>query len=436
MSGLLDRIADRVRRNDYRQWREKVIATGGCMAPIRMTGSRTITNTATGDILSTTGGDILVACGNRRSSVCEVCSKRYAADAFHLIRAGLTGGAKNIPTSVAARPRAFVTLTAPSFGPVHNRPTTRTGTVRACACGEHHHIDDPRVGTAIDPDTYDYTGHVLWQAHSGKLWHRFTIRLSRVIARAVGLKVREITERFRVSYAKVAEYQRRGIVHFHAVIRLDGPDGAHSPAPAWATTDLLTDAVVQAARDVDLDTVRPDGQPLTLHWGRQVDVRVVTATTDSPDDQALTDTALAGYIAKYSTKGSGKSEATDRPVRSEHHLEHLTVTDHHRRIMRVCWTLGDHPRYASLNLRKWTHMLGFRGHFLTKSQRYSTTFSVIRGERRAHQTLEHITRLGHNPETVTVVNHWAHTGTGHHNDAERELAAGIANAHHTRRQPR
>ncbi len=30
-------------------------------------------------------------------------------------------------------------------------------------------------------------------------------------------------EQVRVSYAKVAEYQRRGVVHFHAIIRLDGP---------------------------------------------------------------------------------------------------------------------------------------------------------------------------------------------------------------------
>ena len=34
-----------------------------------------------------------------------------------------------------------------------------------------------------------------------------------------------------MQYAKVAEYQARGLVHFHALIRLDGPDGPGSPAP-------------------------------------------------------------------------------------------------------------------------------------------------------------------------------------------------------------
>jgi hypothetical protein len=35
----------------------------------------------------------------------------------------------------------------------------------------------------------------------------------------------------RISFAKVAEYQKRGLVHFHAVIRLDAPDGNTTPPP-------------------------------------------------------------------------------------------------------------------------------------------------------------------------------------------------------------
>ncbi|WP_371812915.1 hypothetical protein [Saccharopolyspora sp. ASAGF58] len=32
-------------------------------------------------------------------------------------------------------------------------------------------------------------------------------------------------------------------MHFHAVIRLDGPDGAIAATPAWGTVELLADAV-------------------------------------------------------------------------------------------------------------------------------------------------------------------------------------------------
>src|SRR3712207_202185 len=76
--------------------------------------------------------------------------------------------------SVVDRPRAFLTLTAPSFGPVHARRVTARGWVVPCSCGERHHPDDPRIGSPLDPDGYDYVGSVLWQAHAGQLWHRFT----------------------------------------------------------------------------------------------------------------------------------------------------------------------------------------------------------------------------------------------------------------------
>ena len=34
------------------------------------------------------------------------------------------------------------------------------------------------------------------------------------------------------------------------------------------------------------------------------------------------------------------------------------------------------PSSRTLRLRPWAHMLGFRGHFSTKSRRYSTTLTV------------------------------------------------------------
>jgi hypothetical protein len=37
----------------------------------------------------------------------------------------------------------------------------------------------------------------------------------------------------RVSFAKVTEYQQRGLVHFHVVIRFDGPDGHTTSPPSW-----------------------------------------------------------------------------------------------------------------------------------------------------------------------------------------------------------
>jgi hypothetical protein len=426
---LEDRIADRLRRADYRDWRDKVTATGGCAQPIRMTGGWQVQDQATGTLLDWHGGDVFIPCGNRRSSVCPSCSDRYAADAYHLMHAGLAGGSKGVPTSVTEKPRVFATLTAPSFGPVHNRRTSNRGKTLPCACGTWHHPDDPAIGTPLDPDTYDYVGSVLWQANAGELWHRFAQTLRRELMKAAGLPVREFKDHARLSYAKVAEYQRRGLVHFHAVVRLDGPDGPNDPAPQWATVELLEAAITGAARAVGLDRQRPDGTPVTLRWGAQVDVRRIRPTSahEVEDDSGeISEARLAGYVAKYATKGTGKSEAADRPIRSQLDIDHLRVTDHHRRIIQTAWDLGDLDQYTKLNLRRWAHMLAFRGHFLSKSRAYSTTFKAIRAERRAFRTAEMLDQLGHDPGSVLLVNDWTYTGTGYDNDAERELAMAIA----------
>jgi hypothetical protein len=145
-------------------------------------------------------------------------------------------------------------------------------------------------------------------------------------------------------------------------------------------------------------------------WGEQVDVRRVHSATagELEDDTGqISEPRLAAYIAKYATKGTGKTEAADTPIHSELDIARLKVSEDHRRIIQTAWDLGGLDQYGALNLRRWAHMLGFRGHFLTKSRRYSTTFRVIRGDRR-------------------VVNDWRFHGAGYRDDAERELAAGFA----------
>jgi hypothetical protein len=441
-------LSARLRSHDYRDWRAKVEATGGCARPVRLTGRSAIVD-RDGAVLVERAGDIFAPCGNRRSSVCPACSDRYAGDAFHLLRAGLAGGDKDVPSLVTEKPRAFLTLTAPSFGPVHTRRTTSAGRVLPCRCGGYHHPDDPRIGSPSDPDTYDYVGSVLWQAHAGQLWHRFVIALRRALAGHLGVPARDFRDVARLSYAKVAEYQRRGLVHFHAVVRVDGPEGAGDPTPSGITADVLRAAITTAAAVAVIATDRPDSSPLLLGWGEQLDLRHITASnaSDVEDDAGrISEARLAGYIAKYATKGTGTSEGTDRPVRDVEHIAYLDVSPHHRRMIETCWQLGGLEQYESLNLRRWAHMLGFRGHFLTKSQRYSTTFRAIRGERRTWRMRHELEQLDRDTwgqtgvpldlDTVTVINDWRLTGVGHRTYIERELAMAIAERNRQQRTTR
>lgn len=476
----VDRLTRRIQAPDYRDWRAKVQSVYGCLHPVRLSGTWQITDKATGQVLirpdgrpAQISGHILSPCGNRRESVCPACSDRYAADAFHLMRAGLAGGSKGIPVSVAEKPRLFVTLTAPSFGPVHNRRTTASGKLAPCRCGAYHHERDPLIGQPIDPESYDYTGHVLWQAHSGKLWNVFTTKLRRQLARAAGITNVAFRHHARLSYAKVAEFQRRGIIHFHAVIRLDGPDGPGDATPSWGSTELLAEAVRTAHAATTVTTpVFGDGQALELTWGEQIDIRPIHPTEAhhvEDENGVISDDRIASYVAKYATKGTGKSAAADRPIRSRAQIEHLATTEHHKQIMRTAWDLGApatcpdcHPHgphqpdgcpcseidhcatcgnsgqipgpLAELNLRRWAHMLGFRGHFLSKSRAYSTTFKQLREDRQTWRFEQNLTELGVTADTVTVINHWDMTSVGHRSDEERELAAAIADAtRHARR---
>lgn len=125
---------------DHHRWKDQILRTGGCSDPIHITGWTVAKDKTTGETLhrysteNEPGARLRIACGNRRASRCPACAWTYAGDTYHLIRAGLAGDDhRDIPATVREHPRVFATLTAPSFGSVHNRPASRP-----CRCGKHH----------------------------------------------------------------------------------------------------------------------------------------------------------------------------------------------------------------------------------------------------------------------------------------------------------
>ncbi|WP_427925370.1 replication initiator [Streptomyces sp. cg40] len=424
-----DRDAIRIAQDaQFPRWLEQITATGGCAHPVHLSGSTTTLDGTTGEILhhydtrTEPGERLLVRCRNRRATVCAPCSRLHAGDTYHLVRAGLLGG-KSIPATVRNRPRLFVTLTAPSFGPVHRagemcRPRRDSGTCehgRSVSCGAVHIPDAPVVGQPLCADCYDYPGHVLWHAHAAKLWDRFVIDVRRRLASSAGIVQSRFSQYARLSFARVAEYQNRAAVHVHAVVRLDGPAGSDDEPPAWATTDRLVEAVRASAQRVLLCTpYSPAVGELALRWGAQIDARPLCDDGEGPDDDAV-----AAYVAKYVTKGASETGAgTDHPLTTWADIESAPVSEHVRTLMRTCWRLGGLPEYESLRLRAWAHTLGYRGHILTKSRAYSTTYAALRAERAHH--------MGHAdmPDAV-IERHWRYIDSGHTLGAAL-LAAGIA----------
>jgi hypothetical protein len=246
-------------------------------------------------------GVLLKACGTRRESRCPSCAATYRADAYQLLAAGLKGG-KGVPDTVAGHPRLFVTFTAPSFGRVHTRKAQgrlvlpchpcRQGArcphgLRA-GCWHRHDEDDPRLGEPLCPACYDAGAQVLWNALAPELWRRTTIAVQRALARLVGVQEGELRRLVRVSYAKVAEFQRRGAIHFHAVLRLDAATdcrcpGCLAPPPEPFTAELLEEAIRQAVAAVTVPCpALEDGEPERYaRWGEQLDVHNITRDRDN-----------------------------------------------------------------------------------------------------------------------------------------------------------
>jgi hypothetical protein len=318
----------------------------------------------------------------------------------------------------------FVTLTAPSFGPVHVY-REKDGRILRCrprrrgqvcshgnrlSCPERHSRDDARLGEPLCSDCYDYAGAVLFNACAPELWRRFTITLRRSLARLAGLTSKALAAQVRISFAKVAEYQRRGVVHFHAIIRLDGPAGPTTAPPVWATVALLTDTIDQAARTVHLETPAVPGLPTrTLAWGREIDTRPVTTTRE------LTDSKVSAYVAKYATKAAECTGTLDRRISAADQIDALPIRDHARRHIAECIRLSKLPGLEHLRLAAWAHMLGFGGHFSTKSRAYSTTLGALRADRAAYQREQAIAAglLPDVGDAAIVVTDWHFAGREH-----------------------
>ena len=467
----------RAAQSDYLDWLSHVWPAAGCTNPVRLRGTSTTIDTVTGEILrqvvtaALPDGVIYKPCGNRRACECPSCAETYRRDAFQVIRSGLTGG-KGVPGSVSAHPAVFATFTAPSFGMVHSRRIKThacadrshclclalpcharrdAGTCphgRPLACYTRHAPGDLLTGQPLCPDCYDHDSHVVWNNTAGELWRRTKQAAERhlnAIARQLGLPP------VRLAHGKAAEYQARGAVHFHVLIRLDGTDPA-DPAAIVAPPDGLTAAdliaaIRHAARAVTFATephpVRPGGW--VIGWGEQTDIRAVTMTGDG----TVTDLMVAAYLAKYATKGTeitGHASRRLTPATIELHAD--PAGTHVQRLINAAWLLGkaDSLMYGKdhgwSSLRHWAHMLGFGGHFLTKARRYSVTFRALREARAIFRRLQTLTPDSSpeqcqddiDPETVLVINGLSYDGSGWKTTGDALLANTAADLARSRQQ--
>jgi hypothetical protein len=232
-----------------------------------------------------------------------------------------------------------------------------------------------------------------------------------------------------------------GAIHFHAVIRLDAATACRCPdcllpPPELFDADLLEDALkatVPAVR-VPCPPLEDGGPERYARWGEQLDVRNITRDGDEQADE-LSAEQVAGYIAKYATKATESfGSGLDRRIGADD-LEHLDrLPAHVAELVRAAWELGGRRELEGVRLRAWAHMLGFGGHWSTKSRRYSTTFTVLRRARIAFARRRRASGgvpldawgRPEDDQALIVVASWVYVGAGYETEGERWLALSAA----------
>lgn len=85
--------------------------------------------------------------------------------------------------------------------------------------------------------------------------------------------------------------------------------------------------------------------------------------------------------------------------------------------------LAQRPGLAGLG--RWVHMLGFRGHFVTKSRWYSTTTLGELRQTRADYRATQDEQLAQDDDSTPVMASWTFVGSGYLNPGDVLLAAGV-----------
>jgi hypothetical protein len=220
-------------------------------------------------VKTTTGG--WVRCGSRIKSKCGSCAELYRGDWAAIARSGVFDG------PVEQYRFYLLTLTAPSFGGVHRVP--REGAAK-CRCGRVHDAKDAGLrGVPLDDAAYDYAGQVAWNRDAGVLWDRTR---------------RRMRDRWdSLEYFIVREWQDRGVLHVHALVRI-----ARLEAPSQ---DVLRDAARTAIAVSQVDGT-------VVEWGAQADCKAFRADGDGAKTIWYLSKAL-NYVLK-----DVASDAGDVPV--------------------------------------------------------------------------------------------------------------------------
>jgi len=290
-------------------------------------------------------------------------------------------------------------------------------------CLAVHSESDEIVGAPLCVLCQDAEGIVVFNSAVTELWRRLTVYAFRYLAYLLGVTEAELKKTTRLSYTKCVEFQRRGVLHIHAVVRADAVEDEIAPPPAEVTAEMLAIAIERAAKAVFVKR-EIGGRTHVLGFGSQLRIDPIDSSHAGK---------IGAYLGKYVTKATDADGALDHRIR-EGEVEHLQIPAHLKRLVATAWRLGAEKEHA--RMRRWAHSLCFAGHVMTRSRRYSTTMGTLRKARREWQ-LAQITNAGpdnagtagagtESGAAVTGTTKWSFIGIGHRFEIDHLLAVSFA----------
>jgi hypothetical protein len=211
-------------------------------------------------------------------------------------------------------------------------------------------------------------------------------------------------------------------VHFHAIIRLDGAEHRATAPGVTVSPEELCDAIRKAAATAHLDGDASDGETTEIRFGEQLQTRVLAGAQDGRE---LNPGQVAAYVAKYSCTASHE-QITNRDTNPDRWRDRGIPE---QLVQMAAATLRIAARSRLQELGGWVHMLGFRGHFVTKSRGYSTTLGELRDARasyRARQAEPPDDAEVNGDDSTVVLSVWQYIGSGYLNPGDVLLAAGVS----------
>lgn len=215
---------------------------------------------------------VYVRCRSRLVMKCASCATLNQSDWRAIARSGVYD---EPGAPVRGYQFALLTLTAPSFGQVDGQ------------------------GAALNTGSYDYHGQVRWHQAMSRLWNSSVARMRRIAPA--------------LEFFAVREWQRRGALHTHVIVR-------------WPEDDVATAG--QLGRAAALVTAAHPVTGEVVAWGQVWDARPIQpdAYPEHPDVTLASDSQsparVIWYVAKalgYSLKSVGQAYAADSSI-LDHHL--------------------------------------------------------------------------------------------------------------------